>query len=245
MDTGCGRGVIGEDTLRRHEQALKKHGLFVEELTSKPHGFRYGNGAADTSCRRVQLPIFIRGREMRMGFHVVPGEVPLLISKRFLKSLRARHGLDSNELYLSAVGVKTQMVERPDGSCQMDLLDLEAVPAVSSPEVDVLVVKAFQQKLLQAGTEEAENESDDDGFEHVGVHCVFKGAERRELQRQVDSALQVQDVEDLIIMEVFSPGRFAELPSGFGFKSMGSFDYLDGWDWRKPIHRRRAEQIIT
>ena len=222
-------GVWLVKTLRRHEQALKKHGLFVEELTSKPHGFRYGNGAADTSCRRVQLPIFIRGGEMRMGLHVVPGEVPLLISKRFLKSLGARHGLDSNELYLSAVGVKTQMVERPDGSCQMDLLDLEAVPAVNSPEVDVLVVKAekiprFQQKLLQAETEEAENESDDDGFEHVGVHCVFKGAERRELQRQVDSALQVKDVEGLIIMEVFSPGRFAELPSGFGFKSMGSFD---------------------
>ena len=89
VDTGCGRGVIGDETLLRHEQALKKHGLFIEELASKPHRFRYGNGSADTSHRRVQIPIFIKGREMRMRLHVVPGEVPLLISKRFLKSLGA------------------------------------------------------------------------------------------------------------------------------------------------------------
>ena len=86
---------------------------------------------------------------------MVPGEVPLLISKRFLKSLGASLGLDSNELYLSAVGVKTQIYAYGgDGSYQIDLLDLEAVPAVKSPEVDVLAVKAakiprFQQKLLQ------------------------------------------------------------------------------------------------
>lgn len=252
VDTGCGRGVIGEVTLQRHEQALRKHGLATEELPSKPHRFRYGNGSADTSHRRVQLPIFIRGREMRMRLHVVPGEVPLLISKRFLKSLGARLGLDSNELFLSAVGVKTQMLERPDGSCQVDLLDLEAVPAVKSQEVDVLMVKAehvprLQPKLMQA--EESggeEDETDDEGdMRHIGVHCVFKGAERKELQRQIFAAMKVEDAGDLTIVEVFSPGRFAELASGFGFKSMGSFDYSDGWDWRKPIHRRRAEQIIN
>lgn len=25
---------------------------------------------------------------------------------------------------------------------------------------------------------------------------------------------------------------------------MGSFDISDGWDWRKPIHRRRAEELL-
>eukprot|EP00435_Cladocopium_sp_Y103_P001390 s2644_g1.t1 len=255
VDTGCGRGVIGEETLKRHEQALKNHGLFVEELASRPHRFRYGNGSADSSHRRVQLPIFIKGREMRMRLHVVPGEVPLLISKRFLKSLGARLGLDSNELYLSAVGIKTQMVERADGSCQIDLLDLNAVPAVKSPEVDVLMVKAemaemvprLDQKLSQAddGEVDGEDSEEEDDVRHVGVHCVFKGAERKELQRQIYDALSVRDPADMTIIEVFSPGRFAELASGFGFKSMGSFDYSDGWDWRKPIHRRRAEQIIS
>jgi len=46
-------------------------------------------------------------------------------------------------------------------------------------------------------------------------------------------------------MEVFSPGRFAEMASGMGFTSVGSFDISDGWDWRKAIHRRRAEELIA
>ena len=40
VDTGCGCGVVGEETLVKHEQALKRHGLHVEELESKPHRFR-------------------------------------------------------------------------------------------------------------------------------------------------------------------------------------------------------------
>ena len=92
VDTGCGRGVIGENTLKRHEVQLKKIGLAVDELEPRPHRFRYGNGSMDVSHRRVQIPIMLAGRELRMRVHVVPGEVPLLISKRFLKSLGSHDG---------------------------------------------------------------------------------------------------------------------------------------------------------
>ena len=132
VDTGCGRGVIGEETLTRHEGALRRHGLHIEELQTKPHKFRYGNGAADVSHRRVQLPIYICGREMKMRLHVVPGNVPLLVSKRFLKSVGARVAMDSNGIYMSAVGITAKMIEKPDGSCQIDLLDLQ--PTLSSED---------------------------------------------------------------------------------------------------------------
>lgn len=251
VDTGCGRGVVGEETLLKHQQALQRHGLQTEELQSRPHRFRYGNGSADTSHRRVQLPVFIKGREMKMRLHVVPGSVPLLISKRFLKSLGARVALDNNEVYLSAIGVKTQMVERPDGSCQLNLLDMASEPAIRTPEVDVFAVRAenlprLETKVLQAECEEVDDEEDQDDAEllHMGAHCVFHGAERKQLLKQLHDIMTVRAGEELTIMEVFSPGRFAELASGFGFKSMGSFDLSDGWDWRKPVHRRRAEQIL-
>ena len=128
VDTGCGRGVVGSETLRRHEIELNKHGLMVEELESRPHVFRYGNGSSDTSHRRVQLPVFIRGRELRMRLHVVPGNVPLLVSKRFLKGLGSRLELDGNEIYLGKAGVAAEMVERPDGSYQINLIDVQATP---------------------------------------------------------------------------------------------------------------------
>ena len=78
----------------------------------------------------------------------------------------------------------------------------------------------------------------------MGNRCVFKGAERKHLLKQLHEVMVVRDNERLTIMEIFSPGRFAEMAAGFGFESMGSFDLSDGWDWRKPIHRRRAEQIL-
>eukprot|EP00435_Cladocopium_sp_Y103_P015753 s1700_g3.t2 len=251
VDTGCGRGVIGEETLKRHEGALCKHGLHIEELETRPHKFRYGNGSADVSNRRVQIPIYIRGRELKMRLHVVPGEVPLLVSKRFLKSVGARVAMDSNEIYLSAVGVTAKMVERPDGSCQLDLLDMEPTPAIRTPEVDVFMVNAenmprLESKMAVAEIEEMDDEEDQDEPEllQMGNRCVFKGDERKRLLKQIHEVMVVKDDERLTIMEIFSPGRFAELASGFGFESMGSFDLSDGWDWRKPIHRRRAEQIL-
>ncbi len=47
VDTGCGRGVIGSNTLRRHEEQLERHGLSIQELEPRPHRFRYGNGSMD------------------------------------------------------------------------------------------------------------------------------------------------------------------------------------------------------
>eukprot|EP00435_Cladocopium_sp_Y103_P011900 s3832_g3.t1 len=244
VDTGCGRGVI--------ESALAKHGLHIEELETKPHRFRYGNGSADVSHRRVQIPIYIKGREMKMRLHVVPGDVPLLVSKRFLKSLGARVAMDSNEIFLSAIGITTKMHERADGSCQVDLLDTKPTPALRTAEVDAFVVKAEKVPQLACNVAVAEYE-DEDGEEDqdnpellaMGARCVFKGDERRKLLKQIHDVMVVKEDERLTIMEVFSPGRFAEMAAGFGFESMGSFDLSDGWDWRKPIHRRRAEQIMA
>ena len=85
-----------------------------------------------------------------MRLHVVPGEVPLLVSKRFLKSLGASVAMDSNKVYLSVVGVTTKMVERHDGSCQMNILDMTPAPAVKTLEVDVFMVKAENLKRLDS-----------------------------------------------------------------------------------------------
>ena len=239
VDTGCGRGIVGEETLARHEGRLKEHGLFIEELSPKPHLFRYGNGSSDTSTRRVQVPVFIKGRELRMRLHVVPGQVPLLVSKRFLKSLGARLDLEGNEMYLGRAGVATELIEKKDGSYQINLLDLQVQPVLTSPEVDVLVAKTEDVDM--------EDEPMSDAEEDVlltGTRCVFKGRERKELQATINEVLQARADDRPSLVEVFSPGRFSEMAEGFGLVSRQSFDLSDGWDWRKPIHRRRAEQMI-
>ena len=72
---------------------------------------------------------------------MVPGQVPLLVSKRFWKSLGARLDLEGNEMYLGRAGVATELIEKKDGSYQINLLDMQVQPVLTSPEVDVLVAK--------------------------------------------------------------------------------------------------------
>ena len=70
-----------------------------------PHTFRYGNGSADQTSRRIELPAFVGGKELRVRLHVVPGGVPLLLSKRLLKGLGAKIDMTDNKMtYLCLAG---------------------------------------------------------------------------------------------------------------------------------------------
>eukprot|EP00913_Durusdinium_trenchii_P018077 g16986.t1 len=138
LDTGCGRGLIGANTLDRHVKLLNAKGYDITELPEKMHTFRYGNGSADKTGRRVEIPVFVGGKELRVRLHVVPGEVPLLISKRLLKSLGAMIDLNDNKLVMTKAGVAAPIHEMKDNSYQINLLDLDKRTTLSTPEVDVM-----------------------------------------------------------------------------------------------------------
>lgn len=56
--------------------------------------------------------------------------------------------------------------------------------------------------------------------------------------KQLNEVLRVEDEERHSIVEIFSPGRFAEVAQDFGFESLGAYDLSMDWDWTKAIHRR-------
>ena len=91
--------------------------------------------------------MFIKGRRMSMRLHVVPGEVPLLISKRFLKSLGAQIDLEANTVVFKQANVTTDIHERKDGSYQLNLLEIDGPMPSSSPEVDVLEAIGEESEL--------------------------------------------------------------------------------------------------
>ena len=266
VDTGCGRGVIGENTLKRHENQLQRYDMKIMELEPRPHRFRYGNGSMDVSHRRVQIPIMLAGKELRMRVHVVPGEVPLLISKRFLKGLGSQMDLQNNKLHFAKAGITVNLIEKEDNSYQLDLLDCGEEKKLRSPEVDVLVsqevqgneedqVKVVEQEMSNEGAALGSVEdatwdgtieySGEDTEEETDVRCVFKAKERKDLQQQLSEVLRMKDDERHSIVEVFSPGRFAELAQDFGFESMGVYDLSLDWDWNKVVHRRRLEEKLA
>lgn len=225
LDTGCGRGLVGEKTLARHVTLLKEHGLAIKELPEKMHTFRYGNGSADRTGRRVELPVFVAGKELRVRLHVVPGEVPLLISKRLLKSLGAMIDLNDNKLVMTKAGVSAAIHEMRDNSYQINLLDMTDGLKLTSPEVDVMQVAPFQEDSSQ--DEECE----------TGAWCVFKAKERKQVLQNISSVLAQTSEDAPTVMEIFSPGRFQDKTSQCGLVGRGALDLSSGWDWRTPSDR--------
>ena len=188
VDTGCGRGLVGEETLVRHQRELERFGKEIKELPAKMHTFRYGNGSADQTARRVELPAFVGGKELRVRLHVVPGAVPLLLSKRLLKSLGAKIDMTDNKMSLSKAGVSVDLLELKDGSYQINLLDKDQPTNLETQEVDVLNVNKvndkwsahgltadeYHQIMMDQRDEAYPPDSDDsnDGYPHLPLEDV-------------------------------------------------------------------------
>ena len=82
-----------------------------------------------------------------MRLHVVPGSVPLLLSKRLLKGLGAKIDMTDNKMSLSKAGVSVDLLELKDGSYQVNLLDKKQ-PKFETQEVDVLKVEDTSEHEL-------------------------------------------------------------------------------------------------
>ena len=58
VDTGCGKGLIGRDTLEEH---CKVGGIVAKWIDCKPARFKYGGGSVDKSVGMVEIPAWIQG----------------------------------------------------------------------------------------------------------------------------------------------------------------------------------------
>jgi len=88
----------------------------------------------------VRLPCRLAGKRLVLKLHVVPGEVPLLLSKGMLKSLGAKIDMVDDRLLLTRVGLEVPLREASRGShYQIDLMDAR-IPTghvVRTSEVEV------------------------------------------------------------------------------------------------------------
>ena len=111
VDTGCGRSLIGKETLVKHHEMLEHLGYTVTNLENKNVTFR--NGSQDKSIGRVVLLCFLGGNRLRLRPHMVPGKIPLLVSKFFLMSLGARLDLEEDRPELRKIETTVPMIRAP------------------------------------------------------------------------------------------------------------------------------------
>ena len=87
--------------------------------------FYYGNGTKDRSMGVIDLPCVVGGQDMQIKMHVVPGEVPCLLSKSWLKENGAVLNTSSEELLLTKKQITAPMSEGPSGHFELDLCSRE------------------------------------------------------------------------------------------------------------------------
>ena len=98
LDSGCGRTIVGADTLEQFKTLWTAQGIPMPTLEPEINHFKYGNGAQETSEAVVRMPVVIAGRQGLIKAAVVQGKAPLLISRPAMKSLQARIDFGGDQL---------------------------------------------------------------------------------------------------------------------------------------------------
>ena len=88
LDSGCGRTIIGSETLREFEKLWSQKGALPSRI-QEMHQFRFGNGEVETSTQCVSMPVLLANRRGTIKASVVKGFAPLLISRSAMKALGA------------------------------------------------------------------------------------------------------------------------------------------------------------
>lgn len=146
VDTGCGRTLIGRVTLQRHEDRLREVGEQISYAKDyRTMIFKYGNGQSHRSEALAEIPCWLGGRRMILRAYVVPGEVPLLLSKGLMKTLGAKIDMTTDTMELTKIGVTISLREAQSGHYQIDLASKDPSPlTLSGAEVDVMKVVATE-----------------------------------------------------------------------------------------------------
>ena len=141
LDSGCGRAIIGRDTLTAFEQLWKGHGIPLPEPFAEVNHFKFGNGQRETTDLSVRVPVLIAGRSGTIKAAIVRGQAPLLISRSALQTLQAVVNFGRNELTLFQDGVTVPLQTNEAGQYVINVMD-RAPAKPAQPEQE------FQEVML-------------------------------------------------------------------------------------------------
>ena len=135
LDSGCGRSIVGEDTLSEFRELWKAQGFVDPEPIQELNHFRFGNGAQETSHQVIPMPVVLGGRCGVIKAALVKGRAPLLISRKALMTLQAKIDFQKAELTLFSDEVKVPLQTNTAGQFIVNLLGDKTPHEASFEEV--------------------------------------------------------------------------------------------------------------
>ena len=220
IDSGCGKTLIGMDTLKEMIPLLEAR--CPEAVTFQPekNTFRFGNGAVEHSEQTVKLRVGIAGELGSIRAAVIQGQAPLLLGRPTLEKLNLQLDFANKKVFLLNKKDPVPMVCNSAGQLLLGLTDFPPF------------VKVSPQDTMSAPS--------------VSTFCdVGSSLSKREcrcLLAQVKHASQGIE-SNYLVAELFSPPRFTLEAEKRGDKGL-AFDLSNGFDLLNPKTQKTVDSIL-
>lgn len=135
LDSGCGRSIIGADTLAEFMELWKTHRTTPPMPFDEVNHFKYGSGQQETSKQAIKVPVILGGCKGTIKAAIVQGQAPLLISRSALKTLKAVINFETNELTVFDSRTVVPLSMNQAGQYTVDLMGSPAETSDSFSEI--------------------------------------------------------------------------------------------------------------
>ncbi|CAE7707824.1 unnamed protein product, partial [Symbiodinium necroappetens] len=136
VDTAAQHGLIGEQTLHKHDMYLQKHHNKLRvQITDETGGTVRGVCGSEQVTKVAYIPIGIAGRPGVLRVQVVPGVIPCLIPAYLLTDAGAIIDMPGSRVYYTSVSAVQRMRRRSTGHMEVSLCEFESkweIPATYS-----------------------------------------------------------------------------------------------------------------
>ena len=218
VDSGCGRTLIGAETLERMSEMLRNNGHPGPEVYACESLFRFGNGAVEKATKSSRIPVGIAGKSGIIDAAIISGKAPLLLGRPTLEKLKVQIDFKNAKITMLDLPPK-ELQTNAAGQIVIDMLEFgeapqSQVPASSTSPQDRPVKKKITLKPK-------------------GCRCLL--AQIKQCESKSKSKITVA--------ELFSPPRFSAYLGEHG-KSGRAYDLKTGYDLLDKTVQKKVDQEL-
>ena len=249
VDSGCGRTLIGMDTLEQLKNKLALVTAKKAEHYDTVSSFRFGNGATEVSEQAVKIPVRIGGVHGIIDAAIIKGRAPLLLGRPTLEKLRV--SLDFAEKTMKFLRDQTtvpmqvneagqlliNVLDFPKGASQASVLQAQAQATQLCPD------SVCHEQLSQCLTPP---EPHPNSVSRVPRHPKSKKALKNKHAKCLLAQLKHLDASrsaQVSVAELFSPPRLTREAQAHGATGL-AFDNKQGYDLGDAETQHEVEQLL-
>ena len=134
IDSGCGKTLIGRDTLERLHTLIHEKGFGPVKQRSEANVFRFGNGMVEKSTQVVTLPVGIAQTFGTIDAAIIEGQAPLLLGRPTLTKMGVQLDFQTNKM--AFMNQQADMQVNSAGQLLVDILDYPTSPKLFKPSAE-------------------------------------------------------------------------------------------------------------